>query len=253
MKYRAYIYTLALLGALALAAVSGGLFTSSDNVVYAAEPPMFDEFTDERSVPENTPPGVNIGAPISATDPDETGDANHNIPALEFGQTLTYTLGGTDAASFDIDASTGQLITKAPLDAEDEDTYNVTVTVDDGETRAEADAVTQDVTITVTDVAEPPAAPYPPTVVSGEDNSNTSDVDESTTTLKVIWHAPENMVTVPCMVGQFCREFERDIDPTGDAPSRPQSTRRGQDLPRRSIPTVSGQVRSTSPLCSCTL
>ena len=38
MKYRAYIYTLALLGALALAAVSGGLLTTSDNVVYAADP-----------------------------------------------------------------------------------------------------------------------------------------------------------------------------------------------------------------------
>ena len=37
---------------------------------------------------------------------------------MEFGNTLTYKLGGTDAASFDIDASTGQLITKAPLDAD---------------------------------------------------------------------------------------------------------------------------------------
>ena len=76
------------------------------------------------------------------------------------------------------------------------------------------------------------------------------DILASTTTLL---HEASPFVTVPCMVGQFCREFERDIDPTGDAPSRPQSTRRGQDLPRRSIPTVSAQVRSTSPLCSCTL
>ena len=35
---------------------------------------------------------------------------------LEFGNTLTYSLGGDDAASFDIDPSTGQLITKAPLE-----------------------------------------------------------------------------------------------------------------------------------------
>ena len=78
---------------------------------------------------ENTPPGVNIGDPISATDDDETG-----ADAIEFGNTLTYSLGG-DAASFDIDASTGQLITKAPLDHEAKDQYSVTVTVDDGETR----------------------------------------------------------------------------------------------------------------------
>ena len=62
-------------------------------------------------MPENTPPGVNIGDPISATDADEDD---------EFGNTLTYSLEGadTDAASFDIDPSTGQLITKAALDAE---------------------------------------------------------------------------------------------------------------------------------------
>ena len=68
-----------------------------------------------RSVPENTPPGVNIGAPVSATDGDEDGAGNDDI---EFGDTLTYSLSGTDAASFDIDASTGQLLTKAPLDFE---------------------------------------------------------------------------------------------------------------------------------------
>ena len=70
MNYRAYIYTLALLGALALAALSGGLLPS-DNAVYAAEPD-FVTGTGPREVPENTPPGVNIGNPISATDTDET-------------------------------------------------------------------------------------------------------------------------------------------------------------------------------------
>ena len=39
---------------------------------------------------ENTPPGVNIGGPISATDVDEATE--------EYGDTLTYSLGGTDAA-----------------------------------------------------------------------------------------------------------------------------------------------------------
>ena len=167
MNYKASIYTLALLGALALAALSGGLLTSSENVAHAADP-MFVDGAGDRRVPENTPPGVNIGAPISATDPDETGET-----AIEFGNTLTYKLGGTDASSFDIDASTGQLITKAPLDFENprggtssnSNNYEVTVTVDDGEDRNTP--VTQPVTITVTPVDEPPAAPAPPTVVSG--------------------------------------------------------------------------------------
>ena len=137
MKHRVSIYTLALLGALALAAVSGGLLTTPDNVVYAADPD-FDANTDSRDVLENTPPGVNIGDPISATDPDEDGEN-----ALEFGNTLTYSLEASadtdaaraEAASFDIDPSTGQLITKAPLDTETKGTYTVTVRVDDGETR----------------------------------------------------------------------------------------------------------------------
>ena len=86
--------------------------------------PAFDTTPDPstRSVPENTPPGVNIGAPVSATDPEED---------IEYGDTLTYSLSGTDAASFDIDESTGQLITKAPLDVESESFYTVRVKVTD--------------------------------------------------------------------------------------------------------------------------
>ena len=63
--------------------------------------------TRDRSVAENTAAGKDIGAPFEATDPD-TRD------------TLTYTLGGTDAASFDIDPSSGQLQTKEDLDYEDQ-------------------------------------------------------------------------------------------------------------------------------------
>ena len=188
MKHRMRIVTMALLGVLALAALSGVLLPS-DNVVYAADP-VFDTDTESRTVPENTPPGVNIGDPISATDPDEDGD-----DALEFGNTLTYSLEGTDAASFDIDPSTGQLITKAPLDYDDPSnrSYLVTVRVDDGESRdIDCRSCTRGVTINVTDVDEAPAAPYPPTVVSGKDNTPSDDNEESTTSLYVVWHPPEN-------------------------------------------------------------
>ena len=44
---------------------------------------------------------------------------------------LTYTLGGTDRASFGINRGTGQLMTKAMLNKEDKDTYMVTVTATD--------------------------------------------------------------------------------------------------------------------------
>ena len=89
-----------------------------------------------REVAENTGPGVNIGTPVSAT------DANND--------TLTYSLGGTNAAAFEIGSTTGQLRTKSPLDFETKDEYSVTITVDDS--NGGSDTITA--TITVTDVDE---------------------------------------------------------------------------------------------------
>ena len=188
-------------GALSLALLAGAVavflsgLTASDVGVHAQQTacsprpcnttPEFADDTRTRSVPENTLPGVNIGAPISATDPDED--------ILEYGDTLTYSLGDDDAASFDIDASTGQLITKAPLDRESKPTYSVMVTVkDSGGDGGVPSEATETVTITVTNEEEPPDTPVPPTVVSGQDNDNTPDTNESITILKVVWHAPDN-------------------------------------------------------------
>ena len=82
------------------------------------------------------------------------------------GDTLTYGLSGTDAASFDIVAVAagrqvgGQLKTKAALDHETKDTYMVMVTVTDGKDAEDnVDATVDDtirVTIMVTDVNEAP-------------------------------------------------------------------------------------------------
>ena len=73
--------------------------------------PTFTEGTSTmRSVAENTASGQNIGAAVMATDTD-TSD------------TLTYTLGGTDAADFGIVRSSGQLQTSAALNFETKDSY----------------------------------------------------------------------------------------------------------------------------------
>ena len=109
------------------------------------DPPTFDdgEMT-TRSVPENTPSGTPFGSAVSASDDD--------------GDTLRYSLGGTDADSFGIDSTSGQLRTSAPLNFETENSYSVTVSVSDGSL---SDSI--DVTVTVKDVNEPP-------VISGDDN-----------------------------------------------------------------------------------
>ena len=65
---------------------------------------------------------------------------------------LTYSLGGPDAASFDIVRNTGQLQTKAALDKEEKDTYTVTVTATDS--LSVSSTIT--VTINVTNVDEMP-------------------------------------------------------------------------------------------------
>ena len=113
------------------------------NVTNANEAPVFsDGSSTSRSIAENTASGQNIGSAVSATDPDS-------------GTTLTYTLGGTDAASFGIVSSSGQLQTKAALDYETKTSYSVTVSVSDG--NGGTDSIT--VTINVTDVPDTPDPP----------------------------------------------------------------------------------------------
>ena len=112
--------------------------TVTINVTDMSEAPMFAADMDTRSVAENTAAGENVGDPVMAIDEDE-------------GDTLTYALSGDDAASFAIDAATGQIMVGegTVLDFESEKTtYTVTVTATAGD--GLSDMVT--VTITVTNV-----------------------------------------------------------------------------------------------------
>ena len=118
----------------------------SDNAVQAGanRPPEFGAAPAIRKVPENTEAGENVGAPVVATDPDT-------------GNTLTYTLEGTDAGSFSIVGASGQIQTKSGVtyDHETKPNHSVTVEADDGNGGADTIAVTID----VTDVNEPPEFP----------------------------------------------------------------------------------------------
>ena len=98
--------------------------------------PVFTDGTSTtRTIAENTAAGVTIGTAIAATDADN--------------DVLIYTLGGTDAASFAIDGTTGQLKTSTALDYETKSSYSVAITVSDGSL---TDTIT--VTINVTDIEE---------------------------------------------------------------------------------------------------
>ena len=105
-------------------------------VAHINEAPVFlSSETGMRTVDENTEAGMNIGAPVSADDND--------------GDSLTYSLRGPDAESFDIVLTTGQLQTKAALDYESgPESYTVTITATDPLSAED----TIDITVTVTNV-----------------------------------------------------------------------------------------------------
>ena len=142
--------------------------TGVTNAIIANEPPEFSSPTATREVPENTAANTNIGAALpAATDGD-------NDP-------LTYTLEDADAASFGFDPATRQLSTKSGVtyDHETKPSYSVTLKAEDDNGGSDTLAVT----ITVTDVEEPPGRPAAPSV---------SSVDGNTTSLEVNWTAPSN-------------------------------------------------------------
>ena len=95
-----------------------------------------------------------IGTAVAATDTD-TGD------------TLEYTLSGTDAAKFEIITTNGQIQTKSgkKYSCETDTSYSVTVTVEDGNGGSD----TIDVTLNVTNQDEPPLRPAAPEVTGHND------------------------------------------------------------------------------------
>ena len=127
-------------------AATDDTITVTIDVTDVNEAPEFASETAMGSIAENTAVGGNVGASITATDPDD-------------GDTLTYTLDTTSAATFDIDG-VGQLQTKVALDHDTTPSYTVTVSVRDSkDANGDADSAPDDtitVTITVTDVNAAP-------------------------------------------------------------------------------------------------
>ena len=115
-----------------------------------------------RSTAENSAAGTSVGSAVTATDAE--------------GDTLVYSLSGTDAGSFDLNASTGQLQTKAALDYETKSSYEVVVSVHDGKDIAgNADSSIDDtitVTITVTNEDEVPGVSGSAGVTYEEDRTD---------------------------------------------------------------------------------
>ena len=125
-----------------------------------SQPFFVDGSATVRAVAETAASGSDVGSAFDARDFED--------------DTLVYSLGGTDAASFVIDEATGQLKTATALDYETRTSYAVTVSVSDNKADdATADTVVDGVlavSITVDDVNEPPVVTGP-TEVEFEENS----------------------------------------------------------------------------------
>ena len=81
------------------------------------EAPVFGQNSYSRSVDENVSTGTDLGGPIAAVDPD--------------GDTLTYTLSGTGASTFNVTGS-GQIETAGTINYEAASSYTLTLTASDG-------------------------------------------------------------------------------------------------------------------------
>ena len=131
--------------------------------------PAFPGDAVDLSLPENSAAGTvmtDSALALTATDADN--------------DTLTYSMDGTDAASFDFDTSTREMKAKSGVtyNHEEKSTYSVRVNVDDGRGGTDTTAVT----INVTDVNEKSAKPAKPTLAK---------VTGSSTTLTATWTEPD--------------------------------------------------------------
>ena len=103
--------------------------------------------------------------------------AIQSVLQIPEGTTLTYSLEGTDQASFALDDDQLQTRSDVTYNYEEKNSYEVTVRVEDGQGGSNA----IEVTINLTDVQEPPETPAIPKVQAA-----------SSTSLTVTWTAPRN-------------------------------------------------------------
>ena len=160
--------------------------------------PVFSEGASAtRSVDENTPPGRNVGAPVTATG------------------SSSYSLGGTDANSFNIEDDTGQLKTKVDveLNYEAKTSYLVTVTADDGSGGSAAITVS----ISVNNLDEPGTVTLSASEprVTMEVTATLSDPDGSVSGVTWQWHRstdPDNQNSWTPISGETSDRYTPGVD-----------------------------------------
>ncbi|MYD53277.1 MAG: hypothetical protein F4W96_03070 [Chloroflexi bacterium] len=201
---------------------------ASSQVAVGNVNPSFSNMTATRSVPENSGAAVNVGAAVAAT----PGDSDP----------LHYWLTGTDASSFDIVSTSGQIQTKSGVTYDFEstkNTYSVTVNVRDNKDLAgNADSATDDsitVTINLSNVDEPGTVTITGTEEGGATlMASVTDIDGTVTSVSWQWalgasasgpFAPisgatnDMYTTVAVDVNRYLRATASYTDPQGSGKS----------------------------------
>ena len=165
--------------------------------------------------------GEDVGAPVTATDLDN--------------DSVTYTLEGSDAASFEIIPTSGQIRTLSATnyDREADSSYSVRAKATD--TEGGTDTIT--VTINVIDVEEKPLEPAAPTVAS---------VSGSTTSVSVTWTSPDN--TGRPRIASYDLQYKKSTESEQDWQDGPQN-RTGTSATISSLDAATDydvQVRATN-------
>ncbi len=201
---------------------------ASSQVAVGNRDPSFSSMTATRSVPENSAAGTDVGAEVSATDHDN--------------DTLHYWLTGTDASSFDIVSTSGQIRTRSgtTYNYESKSSYTVTVNVRDNKDEAgDADTVTDDditVTINLSNVDEAGTVTITGTESGGETlMASVTDIDGTPTSVSWQWARGNSAsgpftnitsngnsasyTTVAADVNKFLRATASYTDPQGSGKS----------------------------------
>ena len=231
---------------------SGKSATSAASVQVGAGnvDPSFSSMTATRSVPENSASGVNVGSPVS----DTGGDSDP----------LHYTLSGTDASSFDIVSTSGQIQTKSgtTYNYEAKSSYSVTVNVRDNKDEAgDADSMTDDnidVTINLSNVDEAGTVAISGMELGGETlTASVTDIDGTVSNPTWQWHRAQmasgtfapisgatgsTYTTVAADVNRYLRATASYTDPQGSGKSANAVT--GQIAASNNEPSFSSENTS---------
>ena len=159
---------------------------------------------------QNHAPVITSGATGTVVENAATSTVVYTVTATDpESDTLTYSLGGTDAAAFNIDATTGEVKLNASADYETKTSYSINVIATDNGAGALSDS--HAVTINVTnDPSDDPPGNSAPSITSGATGTVVENAATSTVVYTVTATDPESDTLTYSLGGTDAAAFNID-------------------------------------------